>query len=87
MGEGYQLVSVENLQSQVRQMPGGFDARIAPLTGLGNGKSRPLQAPDDRNRRLHVAPGRSGVYQQSKNTWLPIANARIAATKAKLLRP
>src|SRR5215208_3634836 len=32
--------------------PGDFRARIAPLTGSGNGKSPSAQARSDRNRRL-----------------------------------
>jgi hypothetical protein len=32
--------------------PGGFEARIAPLNGLGNRKSRSLRAKGDRSGRL-----------------------------------
>src|SRR5580704_4639596 len=32
-------------------MPVGFEARIAPLNGLGNGKSRPASATGNRSRR------------------------------------
>jgi hypothetical protein len=30
--------------TDIRQIPGGFEARIAPLNGLGNGKSYPVRA-------------------------------------------
>jgi hypothetical protein len=63
--------------TDIRQIPGGFEARIAPLNGLGNGKSAQCGAKGDRSGPLR-APGRwHALIGRHRGMPLPLSPAAL----------